>query len=73
MSKTGKTTSDAREILSRRHPPSAEDLARREAFRQETKIDELINEVREKNADADPDELQAVIDEAVASVRSQPS
>ena len=46
MSKKRKSTADAREILARRHPSSAEDIELREAFRQETEIAELVYQVR---------------------------
>ncbi len=44
--KKGKRTSNAGEILDRRHPPSANDLDLRAAFRQDIEIAELIRHVR---------------------------
>ena len=44
-----------------------ESAERREIF------GEVVREARERNADTDPDELQAEIEEAVAWVRAHPA
>lgn len=46
MARTRKTTRDAREILSRRHPPRAEDLEQREGFYHDSEIAELVFQAR---------------------------
>jgi hypothetical protein len=42
-----------------------EDAVRRRVF------DETVREIKARNADTDPDELQAIIDEAVQEVRAE--
>ena len=35
-------------------------------------LQRTIQDIRERNADADPDEIQRIVDEAVSEVRAQP-
>ena len=43
---SNKKTTDALEILDRRHPPTAKDLEMREAFRESMEVAELIHQIR---------------------------
>ncbi|MEX0777896.1 MAG: helix-turn-helix transcriptional regulator [Phycisphaeraceae bacterium] len=46
MMKKPKKTPNALDILDRRHPPTADDLAQRAAYRQDLQIAEMIHEAR---------------------------